>query len=202
MLKRWMLGLGLPALLMAAMPAGAGPTVRFEVASTGNEVRYRVTEQLAGFDLPNDAVGKSSAVTGAVVLDSAGRVVPAASRITATVSGLASDRGRRDGYVRSRILETDSFPTVTLRPTSLRGLPSPLPASGTSSFTLTGDLTIKGVTRPSTWNVIAAFRGDTVSGLASTAFTFAEFGLNQPRVPIVLSVGDTIRLEYDFTLVR
>jgi polyisoprenoid-binding protein YceI len=137
-----------------------------------------------------------------VVLDSAGRVVAADSRITATVSGLASDRSRRDGYVRGRILETDSFPSVTLRPTAVHGLPWPLPASGTASFTLAGDLTIKGTTRPSTWTVMAAFRGDTVSGLASTAFTFPDFGLNQPRVPIVLSVGDTIRLEYDFTLVR
>ena len=202
MLKRWMLGLGLPAALMAAAPAGAGPTVRFEVAATGNEVRYRVTEQLAGFDLPNDAVGKTGAVTGAVVLDSAGRVVAADSRITATVSGLASDRSRRDGYVRGRILETDSFPTVTLRPTAMEGLPWPLPASGTASFALAGDLTVKGVTRPSSWTVMATFRGDTVSGQASTAFTFADFGLNQPRVPIVLSVGDTIRLEYDFTMVR
>lgn len=202
MLQRWMLGLGLPAMLMAAMPAGTGSTVRFEVAPTGNEVRYRVTEQLAGFDLPNDAVGKTSAVSGAVVLDSAGRVVAADSRITATVTGLASDRSRRDGYVRSRILQTDSFPTVTLRPTAIHGLPWPLPASGTATFSLTGALTIKGMTRPSDWNVIAVFRGDTVSGTAATTFTFADFGLNQPRVPIVLSVGDTIRLEYDFTMVQ
>jgi polyisoprenoid-binding protein YceI len=202
MLKRWIPALALPAMLTAALPAGAGPTVRFEVTPAGNEVRYRVTEQLAGFDLPNDAVGKTSAVTGAIVLDSAGKVVPADSRITATVSGLTSDRSRRDGYVRSRILETDSFPTVALQPTSLDGLPWPLPASGTASFRLAGNLTIKGVTHPSTWTVMAAFRGDTVSGLAATAFTFSDFGLNQPRVPIVLSVGDTIRLEYDFTMVR
>lgn len=201
MFKQWMLGLGLPAVLMAAIPA-AGPTIRFEVASTGNEVRYRVTEQLAGFDLPNDAVGKTGAVTGAVELDSAGRVVAADSRITATVSGLASDRSRRDGYVRGRILETDSFPTVTLQPTAIQGLPWPLPATGSASFTLAGNLTVKGVTRPSSWTVMAAFRRDTVSGQASTAFTFADFGLDRPRVPIVLSVGDTIRLEYDFTLVR
>jgi hypothetical protein len=41
-----------------------------------------------------------------------------------------------------------------------------------------------------------------VSGTASTGFTFADFGLTQPRVPVVLSVADTIRLEYDFTLLR
>jgi hypothetical protein len=38
--------------------------------------------------------------------------------------------------------------------------------------------------------------------IASTRFTFADFGIAQPRVPVVLSVADTIGLEYSFTLVR
>jgi polyisoprenoid-binding protein YceI len=206
MLKRWMLALILPAGLMAALPSSLpsplAAGVRLQVAASGNEARYRVREQLAGFDLPNDAVGRSSAVTGGLVLDSVGRVVPADSRITVDVSGITSDRDRRDGYVRRRILQTDSFPDVILRPTALSGLPWPLPSSGSRAFTLTGDLTVKGVTRPTTWQVTAAFQGDTVTGLAATAFTFADFGLAQPRVPVVLSVGDTIRLEYDFKLVR
>jgi polyisoprenoid-binding protein YceI len=206
MLKRWMLALILPAGLTAALPfslpSPLAVGVRLQVAASGNEARYRVREQLAGFDLPNDAVGRSSAVTGGLVLDSAGRVVPADSRITVDISGITSDRDRRDGYVRRRILQTDSFPDVILRPTAVSGLPWPLPSSGSRAFALTGDLTVKGVTRPTTWQVTAAFQGDTVTGLAATAFTFADFGLAQPRVPVVLSVGDTIRLEYDFKLVR
>lgn len=206
MLKRWMLALILPAGLTAALPSSLPSPlavgVRLQVAASGNEARYRVREQLAGFDLPNDAVGRSSAVTGGLVLDSAGRVVPADSRITVDISGITSDRDRRDGYVRRRILQTDSFPDVILRPTAVSGLPWPLPSSGSRAFALTGDLTVKGVTRPTTWQVTAAFQGDTVTGLAATAFTFADFGLAQPRVPVVLSVGDTIRLEYDFKLVR
>jgi polyisoprenoid-binding protein YceI len=206
MLKRWMLALILPAGLTAALPfslpSPLAVGVRLQVAASGNEARYRVREQLAGFDLPNDAVGRSSAVTGGLVLDSAGRVVPADSRITVDISGITSDRDRRDGYVRRRILQTDSFPDVILRPTAVSGLPWPLPSSGSRAFALTGDLTVKGVTRPTTWQVTAAFQGDTVTGLAATAFTFADFGLAQPRVPVVLSVGDTIRLEYDFRLVK
>jgi hypothetical protein len=38
------------------------------------------------------------------------------------------------------------------------------------------------------------------AGTSSTAFTFADFGLRQPRVPVLLSVGDTIRLDYAFRL--
>jgi hypothetical protein len=58
------------------------------------------------------------------------------------------------------------------------------------------------VTRPTTWNVTARFNGNQITGSATTAFTFADFELTQPRVPVLLSVADTIRLEYDFTLQR
>lgn len=204
MLKQMLLAVVVPAGLMVTVPAPhqRAKDIRLEVTSTGNEARYRVREQLAGFDLPNDAIGRSSEVSGAIVLDEQGRVVPAQSRIVVNVAELRSDRDRRDGYVRRAILKSDSFPTTTLAPTDIRGLQWPLPASGQASLTLAGDLTVKGITRPTAWNVTANFVGDTISGAATTAFTFADFGLDQPRVPIVLSVGDTIRLEYDFRLVR
>ena len=51
------------------------------VAPEGNEVRYRVREQLAGFDLPNDAVGATGHVTG-------GRRT--SSRLTAISPGIAT----------------------------------------------------------------------------------------------------------------
>jgi hypothetical protein len=38
--------------------------LRYSVAPDGNEARYRVREQLMHHDLPNDAVGKTSAITG------------------------------------------------------------------------------------------------------------------------------------------
>src|SRR5262249_22959141 len=36
--------------------------LRYTVAPSGNEARYRVKEQLAGFDLPNDAIGVTKQV--------------------------------------------------------------------------------------------------------------------------------------------
>ena len=39
-----------------------------------------------------------------------------------------------------------------------------------------------------------------MTGKAATAFTFKDFAIDQPRVPVVLSVADTIRLELDFTI--
>ena len=77
-----------------------------------------------------------------------------------------------------------------------------LPTSGSHTFDVIGNLTVRGVTRPTTWRVKAEAKGGQVTGAASTAFTFKDFNMEQPRVPIVLSVADTIKLEYDFRLRR
>ncbi len=201
--KAALAALAMPALLFFGTVADHHPAApaAFVVAPAGNEIRYRVREQLAGFDLPNDAIGRASTVTGSIAFDAAGKLVPADSKIIADVTQLVSDRTRRDGYIRSRVLEMEQFPTVTLAATSVKDLGWPLPTTGSRTFELIGDLTVHGTTRPTTWHVTAAFANGEVTGTARTAFTFADFSLTQPRVPIVLSVADTIGLEYDFHLV-
>lgn len=174
----------------------------YEVAGDGNVARYRVRERLMGRDRDNDAVGETPTLRGRIALDASGRVVPAGSRFSADMSQLTSDESRRDNYVRRRLLVTDSFPETTLQVTAVRNLPTPLPTSGRVSFELVGDLTVKGVARPTTWTVTSTIDGDRLTGRAATRFTFADFQLTQPRVPIVLSVADTIGLEYDFTMRR
>lgn len=176
-------------------------SVSFVTTDSGNIARYRVRERLVGFELPNDAVGTTGAVTGALIIRADGSVSPS-SRFVVDVRGLTSDQSRRDNFVRTRTLETATYPNVTLTVSSVGGLKLPLPASGPIAFDLIGNLTVRGVTKPSTWKVTGAVNGATVTGSAWTEFTFADFQITQPRVPIVLSVADTIRLEYDFRLVR
>ena len=167
------------------------------VAPTGNEARYRVREQLVGVDLPNDAVGVTKEIAGALVFDQNGNVVRDSSHITVTISNLKSDKDRRDMYVKRRTLETDKFPTVELVPTMLHGLATK-PSAEPSAYELMADLTVHGVTHPTMWKVTAHSDGADIVGQATTAFTFKDFGLDQPKVPIVLGVQDTIKLEYDF----
>ena len=44
--------------------------------------------------------------------------------------------------------------------------------------------------------------GNDVTGSGWTQVTFADVQLAQARGPLLLSVADTIKLEYDFQLVR
>ena len=191
-----------PIVRAAARPTsrhGAPPTrLHFVVAASGNEARYRTRERLVGRDLDNDVIGTTKDVSGRLVVESDGHLVRDSSRIVIQAGTLSTDQTRRDNYVRRRTLETDKFPTIELVPTTMTGITSPIPAGTTRNFALTGDLTIHGVTRPTTWQVTARADGADVVGKATTSFTFKDFNLEQPRVPIVLSLADTLRLEYDF----
>ena len=197
------------AAVLAALAAGAAAaqapapdrTTRLVVAAEGNQARYLVREQLAGFDLPNDAIGVTSGIEGTVTVDAGGRPVAGGSRIVVDLTGLTSDADRRDNYIRRRTLNVAEHPVAVLVPREVRGLDGPITAAGVVTFQLVSDLTIRAVTRTVVWDVTARRDGVALTGTASTRFPFSTFGLEIPRVGRVLSVDDDIRLEYDFRLV-
>jgi polyisoprenoid-binding protein YceI len=189
-----------PVQSVASVPA-LERELRLVVAERGNEVRYRVREQLARIEFPSDAVGATNAVTGEIVIGDDGTVVRDRSKFTVDLTGLESDSDRRDGYIQRRTLETEAYPTVEFVPTAITGLATPPQSSGEFALTVRGDMTIRGTTRAVQWDVTASAAGGAYTGTAKTAFTFEDFGMTKPRVASVLSVVDTIRLEYDFRLI-
>ena len=174
-----------------------GAPIRLVVAPTGNEARYRVREQLVNLDLPNDAVGITHNVSGTLLVNPNGSIITDSSKITVNVAVLKSDKDRRDNYIKTHTMETAKYPTVTIVPKSFAGL-TEKPGSAPTEFDMIGDLTVHGVTRPTTWKVKAHSEGDDIVGTATTSFTFKDFSLEQPKVSVLLSVEDTIKLEYDF----
>jgi polyisoprenoid-binding protein YceI len=192
-----------PALLLLGLAtAPVAAQSRYLLDPTGTEARYQVRELLAANTIENDVVGKTAAVTGGISLDKAGKVVSAESKITIDLTGLKTDRDRRDGYVQRNTLETAKYPTAEFVVTQITGLPAKLPTSGALSFTLVGDLTLKGVTRPTTWTVTATATPTGMIGTATTKFTFSEFGIAVPRVPVVARVDDPIQLQLEFNFVK
>jgi polyisoprenoid-binding protein YceI len=189
---------GLSGVAQTQAPAGAG--ARLEVAA-GSTASYRVREQLARLNFPNDAVGTTSAITGAIVVRPDGSFAPE-SKLTVDLRMLKTDEDRRDAFVRENTLETAKFPTTEFSPRRHKGMPVPLPASGTATFQLIGDMTLHGVTSEATWDVAATFAADTVTATATTKFNFAKFKITVPKVFGLLSVDDDIRLELDAKLRR
>jgi polyisoprenoid-binding protein YceI len=170
----------------------------------GTTARYKVREQLAGINFPSDAVGTTQAVTGAIVIKPDGSIDTAQSKITVDLKAIASDQQMRDGYIQGRTLETAKYPTMEFVPKRAVGLPSPLPAGmgAQAGFQLIGDTTLHGVTKETTWNVVATFGNDLVGGRATTSFDFATFNMTKPTLARLLSVDDKIELEIEFRCKR
>lgn len=184
----------------AEEPSGSEATDGATVITVtdGSEAVYRINEQLARRDLPNDAVGKTSDIEGQIVFSEDGTVDAERSKITVGVRSLKSDSDRRDSYIQRNSLESNQYPEVTIAVMEIRGLSWPLPTSGEATFEMVGDLTIRDQTDTVTWETTATFTEGEVQGLARTVVTFEQYGMTKPRVAIVLSVVDEIRLEISF----
>ncbi len=167
-----------------------------------SEARYRAREVLAGFSVSSDAVGATRAVSGRFVLDSQGVIDQEASAMTIDLRRLKSDDNRRDDFIQRSTLQTSRFPTATFIPREATGLPWPLPETGTMSFRTTADLTVHGTTKSTAWEVTAQLASSEVMGRATTAVRLQDFGMTPPRVPLVLSIEDVLKLEFDFQATR
>ena len=170
----------------------------------GTKARFKVQEQLAGVNFPSEAVGTTEAVTGTIVVNPDGSINSTVSKLTVDLRTLKSDQQLRDGYIQTRTLETDKFPTVEFVPRRAVGLPSPLPTTppAQAGFQLVGDMTLHGVTSEATWNMVATFANDLVAGRATTTLSFAAFNMTKPTLARLLSVDDKIQLEVEFRCKR
>jgi polyisoprenoid-binding protein YceI len=197
---------GSAAVATPTATATATPMAAGTVASTGawtvtdkSKATIRVREQLVGVSLPSDAVLTTTGAKGSFALNSDGTFA-SGSKITFDLSTLTSDERDRDNFIKRDTLQVSQFPTADFVPTKTSGLTVPLPTSGTFTFTLTGNMTIKGTTKEVTFHVTARRDGSdlTATATASPSWKFGDFGMTAPSVPFkVLSVTDEIRAAID-----
>ena len=197
-------GSGAPLAVSAtptATPADS-PTAATSPAWTvtdKSKATIRVREQLVGVSLPSDAVLTATGAKGSFALNADGTFA-SGSKITFDLSTLASDERDRDNFIKNDTLRVRQFPTAEFVPTKTTGLTLPLAASGTFTFTLTGNMTIRGTTKEATFDVTAKRDGSDLmaTATANPSWKFGDFGMTAPSVPFrVLSVTDEIRAVID-----
>ena len=98
--------------------------------------------------------------------------------VTMQTTSIRTHNEARDNDLRSsNFLEVDKFPTITFKSTRIE-------AAGTDRYTLTGDLTVKGITHPLTLQVIKygefndPMMGHRIAYSASGKINRKDFGLS------------------------
>jgi polyisoprenoid-binding protein YceI len=174
---------------------GSGVDGTWHVAA-GSVVGYRVTEVLFGQD--TEGVGRSDGITGTFAID--GTTVTDAS-FEVDMTTFESDESRRDSQFDGRIMDVDTFPTSTFtltRPIELGELPADLEEVHVQAD---GDLTLRGRTKPVTFDLVARRNGANIEITGSLTVVFDEWGIPNPSNAAV-STDDEGLLELALVLTR
>jgi polyisoprenoid-binding protein YceI len=175
---------------------GAGLVI-FEIVPDQSQVSFSIYEELAG--QPKTVVGTTRQVAGQLAVDVQDLSQTQVGVIQVNARTLTTDNDRRNGAIRNFILNTDQYELITFTPTAVTGLSGTAQAGQSFTFQMTGDLTIRNVTRAVTFEVTARGVSATqITGTATATVNRSAFNLDIPSVPNVANVGEDVTLQIDF----
>lgn len=172
-------------------------------AAEGSIAGYRVREKLAQLPAKSDAVGRTQDVAGSVTIEgSSDAFTVTAADLTVDVTTLVSDSDRRDGQIKRRGLETDTYPTATFELTQPVTIPADALAGTAVTVQATGDMTIHGVTKSVTIPLQTQLTGSQIELVGSLTFPMSDFGIDPPTIAGIVDVESDATLEFQLFLAK
>ena len=191
--SRWrmaaVLGCAAWGALAAVKPAG-GPRATIILDPARSEVRFRAEATGHAF------TGRTRRIGGRATLAPGDLSGVAGASAEVEAASLETGNGLRDRKMR-RMLESDRYPLILFR--AARFTPGGSPREGGKEFrgVLSGEITVRGVTKPISFDVAGAWEGARLRAMGSGEVRFTDFGMKPPRALGLLRVEDRIRLEFD-----
>ena len=170
----------------------------FRIVPEASEASYTIQEKFLERPLPNQAIGKTKAVSGTFEFrlspHPTGRVVT----LTVDLRTLQSDAPPRDERAK-QWLGVGTYPYAEFRSTNVQDIPARYRDGEDVHFKLIGDLTLHGVTRATTFDVQGRLQGDTAVGRATTTIALKDFGIAVGSLLGLITIDDHATLALTFT---
>ena len=179
----------------SAESPGVGQT--FVIVAEESEARYIIDEELLG--QPKTVVGTTNAISGELTVDPANPAASLIGPIQIEAGTFATDSNRRDGAVRRFVLQTSQYQFISFTATEYVGLPNAAAIGDEIQFEVTGDLTVRDITKPAMFIVTMQVVSESeLRGSAATIIVRDDYELRIPEVPSVANVGEEFIVEFDF----
>lgn len=179
-------------------PATSGAMI-YKIVPGESQLQYEVGEVFLNennrFAI---AHGVTPQVQGEIMVDSTAPQNSSLGTITADISQFKSDSGRRDNAIRTRFLESQRFPTVTFVSTQIEGLPASYEPGQEIPLKISGDLTIREVTKPVNFEAVVRLDGNQLSGVATTTILMSDFGFGPISIAGILKTEDQAKVTLTF----
>lgn len=201
-----------PTLAAESAPAGEGRTLTIGAEADAPQT-FMVTDESQASYIVNEeflvdalsklgieagrvvVVGTTPGVTGEIRLNFGSPDLLEAAQFTVDMTGLRTDQNRRDNWLQDNAIETNRFPEATFVATAVSGLPVTYTEGEEIGFQLTGDLTVRDVTNPVTFDVSASLTGNTLRGTATLPLQMTDFGITPPDFVNTLTVANSFSIE-------
>lgn len=195
--------------LEAAPEAEAGART-FTIDPAASQASYTVDEEFFSGAVERlgktlgffTAVGVTNQVEGQLVLAFGPSPILSGGEIKVDISALTSDDQRRDNRIREQHLESQLFPIAAFTPLAIENFPVNYVEGQPAAFSLVGEMTIRDVTQPMTFEVTATLEGDTLSGTAAGTLLMTDYGFDPPAIPNFMTAANEVLVTVDFTAVE
>jgi polyisoprenoid-binding protein YceI len=187
-----------------AVPVGTGGGIvgRWTIAP-GSRAGYRVREKLAFLPALDDAVGRTSQITGgATFTKSAGSLTITAASFVINVYSLTSNEAMRDEHIHTIGIQSATYPKASFRLTNGLTLPKAALNGTVVDVKVTGDVNMHGTTRLLTIPVELRLSPTAIRAVGSLTFPWGLFNMTAPSVGGFVSVESTATMEFDLNLKR
>jgi len=182
------------ATAVAAAPAG-DPVV-FSLVQGESSISFELDEDMRSQRVT--VIGTSPDVAGQVAVNFADPSASQVGEIVFNLRTLSTGNDFRNRAIRGQILQSarDEFEFGSFTPTAVSGLPTtPIEAGETVTFQITGDLRLRDVTNPVTFDVtLTEASEERLVGQATATVNRNDWGLTIPDVPGIANVEEEVVL--------
>ena len=173
----------------------------FRIVPEQSEASYQVEEEF--FNRPVQffsPIGVTQEINGEFQLTVTGNQVELGdNQFTVDLRTLTSNENRRDQRIREQWLESNRFPLAEFTATAIEDFPADAAEGQDVNFKLVGNMTIREITQPLTFDTTARLESNTFTGAAVTNLLMKDFGFDPPSILGVLTVTDGVTVTVKFT---
>jgi polyisoprenoid-binding protein YceI len=189
------------AAMESEAPAESAEGLRtFQIVPEQSEASYQVQEEF--FNRPVNffnPIGRTNAIEGEFQLNITGNQVQLAdNKFAVDLRTLTTDEARRDERIRNEWLESNTYPWAEFKATAIENFPANAVEGQEVPFKIVGDMTIREITKPQTFDVTARLDGNTFTGTATTYLLMQDYGFEPPSILGMLQVTDGVTVTVNF----
>ncbi|HWJ61818.1 MAG TPA: YceI family protein [Acidimicrobiales bacterium] len=174
-----------------------GETV-YRIDPTKSSLTYAVKENFAGKET-STAKGTTNGIAGDIAIDPSDLAATRVGPMVVNLEQLHSDNNLRDARLRLDYLESHEFPLATFKATEISGLEGKLAEGKAQDFTMTGDLTVKEITKPATFTGTASLEDGALTVKATSKAKLSDFDAGPIRIAGMVSTSDDAALTLKLT---